>query len=1150
MSTFDSILKSGSFPGAYVFHIAGMPWAATNSPALKVYLDAGGATATALKKKMFGIKDGSENPPAVEILSILDNDIGSQRIDFGQDKGIRVGDWSVKLKGDNGAGFSWNNGGAFVPHGILGLTWQPAFDYTDPDGSQYGAAWSVLYDDAKPGTAATPNAFTLKWPQEKDFGLKGWLDDNWNGGSYDKPCDLWCSNSCWRAFGEPTAVGSTHYSVSVYSGIYNTPNEWVHAVREEQNIYVTNYPQSINGQPAYLYAVELDADGNVNSGTTPFTLRTGRVKPGTRDNGSGTWTVGCTGATDQLKVKAQAPRFTGHMRKYHFNDNDLEVRSHAYHMWICESSNGSVEYKSKEVTLSTTNGHVIYDTADDLRDAVKTALDALTVAGTLSGTYEWKNGDLVLDSGADWAVVGGIVPWVLGIGYIHWADMERWIDSVFSLAGNPEFEPWTDDANTPIIGGERVRNAGDSADVFRFFGGPMLKAYLRTDDGVGYSWEPSGSGQKLVRNFAYSPYFVQYDLNDSYRYSPFRPYPQVPQTSNVDATRKVDIQGTIGNLGGLEDDSLLAFGPPFTDTKQRFSLLEDSTAARTYLEIGSFDGYDGYMSNAPWGMAWASLLADALQDNQDYIEAFNDVANSSYDPIRFNSSSSRQARPALTSVTTSTVGAAADVVQTYYMGDPFAITDCTTVRSTSPVSLLKDLLGDKDVASTGISSAIKQTNTTDLVDRGQYNHLEMIDWTALQTIVNEAGLDGAEYTLKLRDPEATDADVDNLDFDIVDLLQAVALTHGGRMVWEWNETKRSYRIGFISEGGESLAQARVKGQVIESGEVLLDAPSSGVDGGDWYYATISTELQRQDGGTEKFNVKNRDGRISHTLKDKAFKYTDQMTLLPTFNTSARAELERRYADYQQLFARVQYKHTLPVKLSAMRRIEAGKSVIFSADAALDRVQGKRNNGAMLGQVRGINVNLGGKPSVNVDLIVSPGKDYGIGPSLYISNPVQGVGNSYTVSGLSDDPADNKFGNPGDAVLTDLCYFACLDNIDGTLTDRGCGCGDYAITIFERGTDTLQWDPTYSLGAQNVFRGTIQVNSADLTGCTFEIGGNDDAFNTVNGDNGEWVIVFSNRDDSNLVSGQTNYYGWLGKLTSGGRCEDSGGNKHPAIKVSL
>jgi hypothetical protein len=192
-TTLDDICQSGSFCNAFVYHICGMPWAATNSLELKAHLDAAGPTSTLLRRKMFG----GESHFDVQILPILQHELGPQRIEYSEEKGITVGGWSVRLSSDP-SGFVWQNGTNMEQWGVIGLDWQP-------ETNAPGASHTVLAADVVPNLA--DNTVTLTWPLGQDVGIKAWLDSKWTGSAYSENLYLYSSSSCFRPTAAPVVSG-------------------------------------------------------------------------------------------------------------------------------------------------------------------------------------------------------------------------------------------------------------------------------------------------------------------------------------------------------------------------------------------------------------------------------------------------------------------------------------------------------------------------------------------------------------------------------------------------------------------------------------------------------------------------------------------------------------------------------------------------------------------------------------------------------------------------------------------------------------------------------------------------------------------------------------------------------------------------------
>jgi hypothetical protein len=1157
MPTLDGICQSGSFPSAYVFHITGMPWAATNSPQLKSILDDGygvAAYGTApyggggpLKRLMFGIVDALETPADVQILTILDNDLGSQSVKYGPDKGIEVGPWSVRLNADNTSGFVYTNGGSFSASGILGLTWAPTGDTS-------GSAWSALDVDWTPTTTGTIPSGTLQWPWERDFGLKSWLDDNWGGSSYTNDCDIYINSSVLRPFNEvQTDSTNRRYYVGCYGGIYNTPNERIPSRRNEQTIDMQNFPQSINGMNANLWAYQVNKDGRLISGQLPFMLRSGKVKPGTRDGGNGVWTVNVGGVTDSLKVRAVVEPFDAHVSGYYFNDinedgafNTSIGRVDQYlatpHISVREVIGGTNDNFAVLYLTGVGVDYVEFDTIGEILDAT---VDALNASSDLACTYK-RDGDSITyapgASGVNAVGVTGIVPFICGVGYINADKLPRLIHEQL-LQQQRELRPYNpSDAGNPFRMVPQNEYDSTGAQVW----------YVQATDGYNFAElqesDVTGNGAivwdkevvRLLRNPCTSPYFIQYDLSDNTTLEDQYDRRQALKENHSkkwpqDSSGNRRVHYTTDSNVVLNDGAQIAFGPVIESYGQSRGKIDTVTGASNYFTLDN-----NTVLGMPYAMFWPKGLQDALQFNEQWVESLELLIPPEDAPIRWD----------YTEKLTSVPRVADQIVANYSMEDPFAIGDVTKIKTTSPVDILKDIMGDKDVTSTGISDSIKLTDMQHFVDRNEYINKGFIQWTSLQNIVDSALLDDCAYTLDVRDPQGGES-IDVFDFDIMSLLTGICVTHEAKMVWEWNEGTRSWRINFVKDGADSAANAVTHGRRIAQGAQVAGTPLTGMEGGDWYYATIKAEYGRTDGGSETFNIKNRDGRVRHTLGDKTMTVNDTMTLLPSGSTNAREQLIKRFSTYQQRWSTIQYKHSMNTTLGPYARVPVGMYSVMDSISILDRDTGQRNVGDVLGMIQGATYNLGAAPAVTYEFITDPRERTGISPTIYISDidhSLLQTNNIISVSGLATNPALNDFADPNDSALTDLAMFGCIDNIDGTLTERDCSCGQYRITMFERGTSKLYFDSAYLDANQNVWRGYIRVLVSDATNGQCLLTLDDD--NQLNVTGKEFVVIFADRADANLQQCQIDLYGWLGQSTStgNGKVQDSAGSEHPAIKV--
>jgi hypothetical protein len=239
----------------------------------------------------------------------------------------------------------------------------------------------------------------------------------------------------------------------------------------------------------------------------------------------------------------------------------------------------------------------------------------------------------------------------------------------------------------------------------------------------------------------------------------------------------------------------------------------------------------------------------------------------------------------------------------------------------------------------------------------------------------------------------------------------------------------------------------------------------------------------------------------------------------------------------------------------MPNISLGEGIVVSGKPIKDRTTGKRDTTDLFGEVRSVTIDLGAEPKTSIRFTSDPEKTEGIAPTMFCT--VSARSDSTLTCAVVDragaalvDSANNEFADINQPTArTDLSYFDCYEtSADGTVTARtSCGCGDYAVTIFERHNETLIYDPTYATGEyQNVWQGTLTGSAINLGTGAFEIeldGTNN--FDTVDTANGDFVVIFADAAHANIQTCQLDY-GWLGD--ENGEVANNAGTKRSAILI--
>lgn len=1059
--TLNSICKTGAFPNAFIYHICGMPWASTNDVAFSKWIAESGTDQTALRTKLFG--DDSLN---VQVLANLGNaegnQLGSQSITYAEDKGLSVGGWSVSISGDN-VGFVWKNGTTMEQWGIIGLGWQPV-ESTD------NAGHTMLVDDIIPDLD-NDNQCVVRWDQSKDVGMYDWIIDKWNGTSYDEDLYIYVGSSCLRPIQIPV-TGTNDYYVTCQSGKLNAPNEEILALSNGQNIFVSNYPQGIEGLTANLYSV-LFEDDELLSGTTPFFMRTGKVKNNATEDSSGNWKLSMGGFTEQLKFKNTIGSYSGFLSGFHFNKNDLVTVStkKEYHMPILTVteivsliSSGAV-YPSNE-TIEIDSDYVDFDNVGEILDFL---VDEMNSNTSLRLQYINTGDDIVYDPDSidsllevDYVAVRGLAPMVAGIGYtVQTSGFKNYLESI------------TDPINHNFCDTPSDTYPVQYGDIF-----------LRSNDAEYYDvFEGVGIGISVPVKTKACDYFYMYDLAQGKRgktnYEHYKEHYGTHIPENSDGTRSITI--TDSSVSNIEKQigMSLQFGH---DSEEGLSM----TGVISTVTGDEVTFVSNYIVGAPTGFYSNSKVLEAIYDDPNYLKQVAMFAS-------------------LSDITV-------DDVIAKFTGDYFAVKDMENIVLNSGTDIFKGILGDPDT-DVGFNIGAIKTDIKNLFNRGESNFVEMINWTKFEELIEANEIAGVTFKYT---PESNGVDV-------LALLSGVCLTYNIQMIWEYNADNRAWWLTFDNFGAGNGTTAVLNGRSITAQDIAVNNLTAIVGGG-WYYNKLAGQYQSKDGSNIMLNYQLTDGRVGHSLHDKVLTINDKVTQLPVDSVEAQDTIIKHFTAMTRLFSQIVYKQKLTLNMRKTALVGVGRWSSVAWAPIQNRQTGRRNDGSLVGQMQSMTIDLS-SCTISTDILSYPNTKKGIAPSFYTATMYR-IPDSQTfrVSGLNTDPALNDFADR-DGLLADFQYFGCMGVESGKVIDRDCGCGYFAITVFERNpTDgKLYFDPDYTYTSQNVFRGNM-TSPTTTNGNTiyFTVEGNADQLDV----NKDWVITFADRANTNLQPCQTELYGWL------------------------
>jgi hypothetical protein len=1108
--SFQDLVKGGGHNYVGVYHVAGMDWAAVTDRRLQDAFDAYTAANVAkYKRLLFGsvgtASDGETLYNAsdhVQMLEILDQEFGTQSIKYGEKKGIDIGSWSVKISRDT-AGYVYENGPQ-TGWGLPGLDW--IID-VEQDATVSRGVLAANFDGA-----------TLRWYNDEGLATRV------NGLASGERLLLYIGSRC------VLVVGGVHSAVydstnawwyinnTGSEGALDTPDQRVYASTEDvqERIRIHDIPhfESVVGLFGYLFLVPINDDGSIEgfdntSGNhdRPILFRYGQIA--TNPSGTpGDWKISHNGITKSMQATVPIKKFEAKLSGFQFSRElvipPFVTTSHIPHIRCIEVSNNGGTVKQASIYLTTAGGYVRYETHAELLAAIR---DALNASSTLDFSYSIDDSgtDIIAAAGAqnNQVIVYGCAAFAAGIGYVnplffvpHIADAK---------SGYTGHAMWPERAQLDGVLGQAIDELPGSCPYF----------YLKTKEGIAANrkviqWTVINTAGTLtaVKNFeipgmrsaSRCKYFLSWDRNFTYDHlGGWQPTDKVPywRVPEDGSSNKRIYLSPESNATDLESGYKITLGSsdnqttdPILPTINRSLVLSGSVAA-TPTDRGYFvPDTGGYGSPALF---------------QPEVKIGNTV---------------RRGLPLYH----------APLIQ---KEDPWKITDSVEVAGNEPSKLFRALLGDAG-ALLPVPSRM-QVTTIPHVKKSDpaYKFFRWEDWEELDNTGDSA------YALSLKADK----------FKILDAMSSFAFTHGKRMTYGYDETERTWVLGLTDIKSVSTAQVTASGRVIDSTDIIPMEPTD-VIGQGWLYAGVEVEAQKELDSKIKVQANKTIGRTAHITESKILKIKDSVSLFPDESEGVpNLNLLNTVKDYARLFAVPVTQHRVNCVTTALTSFVVGEGTSITWAALHDETEGRRTGETKVGEVVDANISLN-----RITLLIRIGRQQpGISSSLFVDNVNIDSVVSTTVSigsgtALPTDPANNDFANTNGG-LTDLATFGCIDydDITGELKQRDTTCGPFRIWIFERDTDDLIDTGSTRNVWSGELRGTGTSNEllvADVQAgtCTIEL---DDAtnFSTVEASGSNFVVIFADRDDSNLCACQLNY-GWYGDAN--GLVQDSTAANHRAI----
>jgi hypothetical protein len=405
MAWYDYLKNGGGTNHAFIFYVAGMPWAVSTRPV--------NISSDTYKKELFGAREFTINAstyfPAdnVEVYDLLDTpDTISIRYDPAKNW-LGGGSWRVSVSDelDLSPDNTWYTE-RIVP-GLDGLQ-------TIPDPRTDASIF-----DAVMATTLSKTDTTLELEADNNDELYDKIASNLVS---DLPTYLWIGHECVAVTGGLTSTGVGRFSCTMVRGCLKTKTQaHISSGAGIPSITVADAP--LGGVPAkracYLYYVELDDNGNMidspdkvmhGSTTTKIRRSNGKIK------------VTCNPWWSWLDTDYRSRSAIYQPVGYHVNASNIRQ------LVILErdpATAASDNWYAKFPTMFTADAW--FETYEELVQHINGRLDAEYAAGNLDWEYEvvgtnfrhkkpvvFGAGTALAEEDSSW--IGGILPWLLGWG--------------------------------------------------------------------------------------------------------------------------------------------------------------------------------------------------------------------------------------------------------------------------------------------------------------------------------------------------------------------------------------------------------------------------------------------------------------------------------------------------------------------------------------------------------------------------------------------------------------------------------------------------------------------------------------------------------------------------------------------------------------
>jgi hypothetical protein len=1096
---------------AQVYFVSGMPWAITDSQELVDNID------TNLRRKLFGVN--ARGVPAaypaddVVIIPTLDPNTGDQTIQYTQKKGLTVGGWKVRFDSDNiGSNFSdYYDGDCY---GLLGLDVRPRLVDPDIKIAELDSEYPI------PGTTGSAKIRDVA-------GFAAWVTAGIAGGNY---VIAWIGQ---HAIAIDGIAGPTNevYTLT-FKTCFRSKQEFLFPTdSNDRVVQIYSAPVTgIVGRAAYHFLIELKDNGTLQEDFStggddvyPIIYRQGQVQANPDKDGS-TWTINHTGFTSWLNVDVPNPVVRGGLRGFCLSrQRSAGQKPHI----IMREEDGALSNATKELWLCDEGEVIYFDTKQDLLDAVMSELEDTSQhsdigVNPVNLAYEYRqiSGDIQFSgTTAQWVTMGGIVPFILGIGYVR--DLHtRQIEIEYKSGWPRDLCPWeypysTFDSGSTTDPDDSDGTAHSSVLLYNYNQDMITDDSTFFDSSTG-TYKAGFENQAPTKNTYNCHYFWQWDWTQGDR--------TVPSLSEQIALNQQPGKYKCGFIPLPDLDS--PSSPP--DLGNRFFINTESDV-NTFtdgveINIGSLDNTTkvrvpaGRPTTIMAGSPRPLMLKGTIDTSG--VDPDYGASGEGLDFISFDAGSNWGGH---LEIITETVAAPVMYgTSLYFMDgvhdfDPWPISDQRENEFDTPGKMIRALLGEGGL---GMRKSGQVSHIPDVVEESDDDRA-LIDFTELDDLIQSIYSD---TTYRIKYPDTTGSSGGGSKrIKLNDLINNMLLTHGLRAVWEYREAQRSWVMGFAKISFANLTEAQLSGRTLNETNIISAPPKhkdaehklmqslswTGDINGQIY--TISPELGIKQHVAAASPIKIEDIGASYTDIDAIFE-----TLLGLYQIMALPSPVQKFA----------------VRPSALAMVAVGREVSMSWRALINSVTGKRDTRTnnTVGLVEKAIISL---DKIGLSIQLDERAIVGIAPAMEFSHTNASLsGDVISLTGLITAATNNVFANPNiHTNFTDLAYFDCYYHDKGTnevLLNADCGCGNYRVTVIKRNDRVL----TDSGAGREVWTGTISAVDISAGTATITLDNSTNFDDSAN----DYILEYASYNDASLTACQKNWAYWGdqdGLVTDGG-----------------